>query len=188
MPKALSPGLLTPDWPVPRGIRACATTRAGGLSLPPYDSLNLADHTGDDPTAVRANRNALYAALRIATPPRWLEQQHGARVIDPANLDVGPQADGACTSAQGVVCAVLTADCLPVLLCDRDGTRVAALHCGWRGIARGIIDSGISAMQRPPSCLLAWIGPAIGPEVYEVGEDVRQALSTMSGALAAAFQ
>lgn len=160
----------------------------GGLSLAPYDSFNLAEHTGDDPAAVRANRSALYAALRIGVPPRWLEQQHGARVIDPADADAGPQADGACTSTQGVVCAVLTADCLPLLLCDRDGTRVAALHCGWRGIARGILSAGIVAMQRPPSRLLAWLGPAIGPTVYEVGEDVRQALTAMSGALAAAFQ
>ena len=96
MPKtaALSPSLITPDWPAPRGIRACATTRMGGLSLAPYDSFNLAEHTGDDPAAVHANRNALYAALRIGAPPRWLEQQHGARVIDPADPDAGPQADG----------------------------------------------------------------------------------------------
>ncbi|MGH8487365.1 MAG: peptidoglycan editing factor PgeF [Gammaproteobacteria bacterium] len=190
MPKtaALSPSFITPDWPAPRGIRACATTRVGGMSLAPYDSFNLAEHTGDDPMAVRANRNALYAALGIGVPPRWLEQQHGARVIDRADADAGPQADGACTSAAGIVCAVLTADCLPVLLCDRDGTRVAALHCGWRGIARGIIEAGIRAMQRPPSRLLAWLGPAIGPTVYEVGEEVREAFTTMSGALAAAFQ
>ncbi len=190
MPKtaALSPSLITPDWPAPHGINACATTRSGGLSLPPYDSFNLAEHTGDDPDAVTANRNALYAALRIGVPPRWLEQQHGTRVIDSADPDADPQADGACTSAHSVVCAVLTADCLPVLLCDRDGTRVAALHCGWRGIARGIIEAGIAAMQRPPSSLLAWLGPAIGPTVYEVGEEVREALITMSGALAAAFQ
>ncbi|MBA3493468.1 MAG: peptidoglycan editing factor PgeF [Gammaproteobacteria bacterium] len=177
-----------PEWPAPPRVRACATTRMGGMSLAPYDSFNLSEHTGDDPMAVRANRNALYAALVTGAPPRWLEQQHGARVIDPADADSGPQADGACTSAAGIVCAVLTADCLPVLLCDRDGTRVAALHCGWRGIARGIISAGIAAMQRPPSGLLAWLGPAIGPAVYEVGEDVRQALTTMSGALAAAFQ
>ena len=183
---AISP--LMPEWPAPSGVRACATTRVGGMSLAPYNSFNLAEHTGDDPIAVRANRNALYAALGTGAPPRWLEQQHGVRVIDPADPDAGPQADGACTSALGIVCGALTADCLPVLLCDRDGTRVAALHCGWRGVARGIIEAGIAAMQRPSSRLLAWLGPAIGPTVYEVGEDVRQALTTMSGALAAAFQ
>lgn len=175
MPKtaALSPSLIAPDWPAPCWVRACSTTRMGGLSLAPYDSFNLAEHTGDDPAAVRANRSALYAALGIGVRPRWLEQQHGAHVIDPADADAGPQADGTCTSAQGVVCAVLTADCLPVLLCDRDGTRVAALHCGWRGIARGILSAGIAAMQRPPSGLLAWVGPA----VYEVGEEVREAFT-----------
>ena len=161
----LSP--MMPEWPAPPRVRACATTRMGGLSLAPYDAFNLAEHTGDDAAAVRANRSALYAALRIGTPPRWLEQQHGARVIDPADPNSGLQADGACTSVQGVVCAVLTADCLPVLLCDRDGTRVAALHCGWRGIARGIISAGIRAMQRPPLRLLAWLGPAIGQGVYQ---------------------
>ncbi|MGH8520984.1 MAG: peptidoglycan editing factor PgeF [Gammaproteobacteria bacterium] len=183
---AISP--ITPAWPAPRSVRACATTRAGGLSLAPYDSFNLAEHTGDDPVAVRANRNALYAVLRTGAPPRWLEQQHGARVIDPADPNAGPQADGACTSAAGIVCAVLTADCLPVLLCDRDGTRVAALHCGWRGMARGIISAGIAAMQRPPSRLLAWLGPAIGPTVYEVGEEVREAYTDLAEPLAAAFQ
>jgi len=190
MPKtaALSRVLITPDWPAPDGVRACATTRMGGLSLPPYDSFNLAEHTGDDPAAVRANRNAFYAALRIGVPLRWLEQQHGAHVIDPADPDARLQADGSCTSAQRVVCAVLTADCLPVLLCDGDGTRVAALHCGWRGIARGIIEAGIAAMQRPPSCLLAWLGPAIGPTVYEVGEEVREAFTALTGTLAAVFQ
>ncbi|MDQ3563061.1 MAG: peptidoglycan editing factor PgeF [Pseudomonadota bacterium] len=190
MPKtaALGPSLITPDWPAARGIRACATTRAGGMSLAPYDSFNLAGHTGDDPAAVRANRNALYTALGTGAPPRWLEQQHGARVIDPADPDAGPHADGTCTSAQGAVCAVLTADCLPVLLCDRDGTRVAALHCGWQGIARGIIEAGIAAMQRPPSRLLAWLGPAIGPTVYEVGEEVREVFTSLTGTLAAVFQ
>ncbi|MGH8469120.1 MAG: peptidoglycan editing factor PgeF [Gammaproteobacteria bacterium] len=190
MPKTatLRPSLITPDWPAPRWVRACSTTRMGGMSLAPYDSFNLAEHTGDDPMAVRANRNALYAALRIGVPPRWLEQQHGARVMDPADADAGPQADGACTSAAGIGCAVLTADCLPVLLCDRDGTRVAALHCGWRGIARGIIEAGIAAMQRPPSRLLAWLGPAIGPTVYEVGEEIREAFTALTGPLAASFQ
>lgn len=165
------------DWPAHPRVRACVTTRQGGVSEGPYASLNLADHVGDRPEAVAENRARLRAALELPAEPAWLRQVHGTRVAGAAAAP-GPEpteADGACTDRPGVVCAVLTADCLPVLLSDRAGTRVAALHAGWRGLAAGVLEAGVGALACPPRELIAWVGPGIGPQAFEVGDEVREA-------------
>lgn len=180
--------LLEPDWPAPARVRACVTTRAGGVSRGPFASFNLADHVGDDPAAVAHNRAALRRALALATEPCWLRQVHGTRVIEAARAAPGETADGAWTDRPGLVCAVLTADCLPVFLCDRAGTRVALLHAGWRGLAAGIIEAGVDALALPPERLLAWLGPAIGADAYEVGDEVRQAFLARDRRAADAFR
>lgn len=179
---------LNPDWPAPVNVRACVTTRVGGVSRPPYDSFNLAAHVGDDPQAVAANRLRLRERLQLPAEPAWLSQVHGVVVVD-ASLATGqPQADGAFATRPGAVCAVLTADCLPVLLCDRAGTCVAALHAGWRGLAGGVIEAGVQALNVPRSELLAWLGPAIGSQAFEVGPEVRAAFVAHDPAAAAAFR
>jgi len=182
---------LVPDWPAAPQVHAVCTTRRGGHSTGPYCSMNPADHVGDDPAAVLANRQMLHQVLQLPAEPRWLQQVHGTAVID-ATETVGagrvPVADAACCSQPGVVCAVLTADCLPVLLCDRAGRQVAALHAGWRGLAAGVIEQTIEAMQRPGEALLAWLGPAIGPAAYQVGDEVREAFLKHDRQAQAAFQ
>ena len=160
-----SGAFVLPEWPARETIGALTTTRRGGHGPGPYGGFNLALHVGDDPEAVLANRGALVSRLGLPRSPRWLHQVHGSRVIDAADAGAAPEADGAWTSVPGVACAVLTADCLPILLCDRAGTRVAALHCGWRGIAKGVIAAGIAALAHPPDGLLAWLGPATGRAV-----------------------
>jgi YfiH family protein len=179
-------GLLRPQWPAPPPVRAVSTTRRGGVSRAPYDSLNLADHVGDDQGAVAENRELLAEALDLPAEPAWLRQVHGRRVVDAA-AGAGMEADGSLASRPGVVCAVLTADCLPVLLCDEAGTRVAALHAGWRGLAGGVIEAGVQAMQTPGARLLAWLGPAIGVDAFEVGAEVREAFCGPDPGAAAAF-
>lgn len=175
-------------WPAPAVVHACTTTRAGGSSRGPYASLNLAGHVGDDPAAVARNRQHLYRALALPGPPCWLAQRHGNEVIEiRAPPPAPPAADGAVTCVAGTVLAVLTADCLPILLADRRGGRVAALHAGWRGLATGIVERGVAAMAGPPSEILAWLGPAIGPGAYEVGEEVRAAFVGRRPVLADAF-
>jgi YfiH family protein len=179
--------LITPDWPAPARVRAVSTTRHGGVSRAPYDSLNLAEHVGDEAADVRANRARLSAALGVAEPP-WLRQVHGYAVVDAAYAKAGDEADGAMAFTSGPVCAVMTADCLPILLCDEQGDAVAALHAGWRGLASGIIESGVQGLARPPGSLLAWLGPAIGPDAFEVGEDVFQTFCTADPEAAPAFR
>lgn len=165
---------VTPNWPAPGGVRACTTCRGGGFSRSPYQSLNLAGHVGDDPQVVEANRQRAAGALSLPGAPVWMRQVHGADVIDAACAGSDPLADGAYATRTGVVCAVLTADCLPVLLCRRTGDAVAAVHVGWRGLAAGIIDRAVQTLGGED--LLAWLGPAIGPQVYQVGDEVVQAL------------
>lgn len=179
--------LLWARWPAPARVKALTTTRAGGVSAAPYDSLNLAAHVGDDPTAVAANRARLRAAASLPAEPVWLEQVHGTVIVDAAQAASGVQADGSHARAPGVVCAVLTADCLPVFLCDRDGTRVAVVHAGWRGLVAGIIEQGVAALNLPPARLLAYLGPAIGPRAFEVGPEVRAAFVTQDAAAQDAF-
>lgn len=163
---------LTPDWPAPAQVRACVTTRAGGVSEAPFDSFNLGDHVEDSPAAVAENRRRLRAAL--ACEPAWLRQVHGMDVVA-ADPSCTPQGDASWTSEPGVGCTVLTADCLPVLFCDRAGTRVAAAHAGWRGLAGGVLEATLETLALPAQEVLAWLGPAIGPAAFEVGPEVREA-------------
>lgn len=163
--------LIFPDWPAPANVRALQTTRVGGVSAEPYDSLNLAGHVGDDALKVAANRQLL--SPYVPTEPLWLNQVHGIAVVDAASRL--PDADASFTRAPNVVCATMTADCLPVLLCDEAGTVVAAVHAGWRGLCDGVIEAAVAAMQTPPKNLMAWLGPAIGPNAFEVGTEVLDA-------------
>jgi YfiH family protein len=161
---------LEPDWPAPANVRARVTTRNGGVSSEPYASLNLATHVGDSPVAVLRNR----ALLRTFLPadPLWLDQVHGVAVAD-AGRDTGTlSADASIATRPGAVCAVLTADCLPVLLCNDAGTVVAAAHAGWRGLADGVVDAALGRMEVPAGTVIAWLGPAIGPGAFEVGDEV----------------
>jgi len=166
-------------------VRAFTTTRVGGVSGGPYDSFNLADHVGDDPKQVQVNRTRLRQAADLPSDPVWLRQVHGTDVVDAA---AGPAtADGSFADAAGTVCAVLTADCVPIFLCDRRGTMVGVLHAGWRGLAAGIIEAGVERMDVPGASLLAWLGPAIGPAAFEVGDDVREAFVRVDADAAHAF-
>ncbi|MDR2031340.1 MAG: peptidoglycan editing factor PgeF [Azoarcus sp.] len=179
---------VVPGWPAPAGVRALLTTRRGGVGEAPYDSFNLATHVGDDPAVVAANRALL--RRRLPAEPLWLDQVHG--------IDVAMAADGAthaCADAcvahgrgRGEVCAVLTADCLPVLLCDDMGTVVAAAHAGWRGLAAGVLEATLARMAIAPARIMAWMGPAIGPAAFEVGDEVRAAFLQTDPGAAAAFR
>ncbi len=176
---------IVPDWPAPERVRAFITTRAGGVSSGPYSSFNLGDTTADDPAAVRTNKARLEALL--PSRPRWLRQVHGARVVA-AETAAGERADAACTAASGVVCAVKIADCMPVLLTDTAGSVVAVAHAGWRGLAAGVVENTVHALGVEPGSLMAYLGPAIGPRAFEVGEEVRAAFCAVDAAAAAAFE
>jgi YfiH family protein len=178
--------IITPDWPAPPNVRAAVSTRIGGVSRSPYDGLNLGDHVGDDPQAVAANRRLLREFLHLPGEPHWLQQVHGTCAVDAGVSPQGCEADAVFSHAVGKVCAVLTADCLPVLLCDTDGTTVAAVHAGWRGLLDGVIEQTVERMA-VPGPLLAWLGPAIGPMVFEVGEEVREAFVHAQPSAAEAF-
>jgi YfiH family protein len=170
--------LLIPDWAAPPQVRAAATCRSGGFSGGGYDSLNLALHVGDDPGPVRQNRALLASLLDLPDEPCWLDQVHGAQVVNADSDGLAPAADAAWSAVPGTVCAVLTADCLPVLLCDRSGTLVAAVHAGWRGQCAGVLERSVAEFVRAGIAadqVLAWLGPAIGPAAYEVDEPVRAA-------------
>lgn len=181
----MKPDFIVPDWPAPPNVRALVTTRAGGVSAGPWASLNLGDHVGDDPAAVAENRRILRA--RLPAEPHWLRQVHGTRCVDAALATADSEADAAFVRHPGAVCAVLTADCLPVLLCDAAGTVVAAAHAGWRGLAAGVIEATVRAMDVPGEQLMAWLGPAIGPQNFEVGGEVRATFTAHDPAAAAAF-
>ena len=182
----MSDAWIVPDWPVPAGVRALSTTRAGGVSVAPYDSLNLGTHVGDDPANVAANR----AQVRRIVPsePAWLNQVHGTVVVDAASVAGVPDADASVSRTPGAVCVVMTADCLPVLLCDRAGTVVGAAHAGWRGLHGGVIEATVTAMQVAPADVIAWLGPAIGPTAFEVGDEVRAAFVAVDAIADAAFK
>jgi YfiH family protein len=176
-----------PHWPAPAHVKAVSTTRSGGVSQSPYDSLNLADHVGDDRTAVGENRRRLRQREALPAEPLWLNQVHGNRVVDAASGGQQPSADASFSRQPGVVCAVMTADCLPVLFCDRAGSAVAAAHAGWRGLAAGVLEATVDALGVPPGQLLAWLGPAIGPDAFEVGAEVRESFIAEQAQAAAAF-
>lgn len=166
--------IIRPDWEAPAAIAAAATTRAGGVSAGPYAALNLGAHVGDDPAAVTENRRRLAAELDLPGEPAWLAQVHGTRVVRARPGGSPVEADAAVTRQPGVVCAVLTADCLPVLLASRAGDEVAAVHAGWRGLADGVVAAALEAMQTRPEELVAWLGPAIAQPAFEVGGEVRE--------------
>lgn len=177
---------LVPDWPVPQNVKALQTTRRGGVSAAPYDSLNLGDHVGDAPLAVARNR-ALLGAL-LPSEPVWLKQVHGTTVIDVRVAGcAAPEADACISRERGAVCVVMTADCLPLLLCDEQGSVVGAAHAGWRGLCDGVLEQTVAAMGVPPRRLLAWLGPAIGPQAFEVGDEVRSAFIAKQAQAAEAF-
>jgi len=168
-------GWIEPNWPAPPGIRALTTIRPGGYSQQPFDGLNMGDHVGDDPTAVKRNRQLLYQSLNLPSAPVWLNQVHSTQVIEVGVVPEGWEADALFSSAPDQACAVLTADCLPLLLCTRAGDRVAAVHAGWRGLAAGVIEATLDRLAVPGDEVMAWLGPAIGPACFEVGAEVRAA-------------
>lgn len=176
---------IVPDWPAPRNVRAFVTTRTGGASRGPYASFNLATRVGDDPTAVERNRERLRSFL--PADPLWLHQVHGAEVVDAASASPIARADGAIAHTRHTVCAVLTADCLPVLLAARDASAVGVAHAGWRGLAGGVVEATVARMGVGPGEVVAWLGPGIGPEAYEVGRDVYDAFVAASPSAARAF-
>ncbi|HID46676.1 MAG TPA: peptidoglycan editing factor PgeF [Chromatiaceae bacterium] len=181
----MSADWITPDWPAPQNVRALSTTRQGGVSQPPWDSLNLGEHVGDDPLDVRRNRARLRSLARLPGEPLWLEQIHGCGVRTHENTSC--RADACFSRAHGQVCAVMTADCLPVLLCDQTGSAVAAVHAGWRGLAGGVVEQALHCFAQPASAIMAWLGPAIGPAAFEVGGDVRDAFLRQHSQAESAF-
>jgi YfiH family protein len=180
---------MLPTWTAPAGVRVISTYRGGGSSVAPYASLNLGGHVGDVPEAVADNRRRLAAAAGLPQEPKWLTQVHGVNVADLDAADVADaRAADACFSRRpGTVCAILTADCLPIVLTSDPGDLVAAVHAGWRGLAAGVIESLVTALAVPPASLLAWLGPAIGPGHFEVGAEVREALVHGDAGAQAAF-
>lgn len=181
------PRCIRPGKPLAPGVQVLTTLRFGGVSEEPYASLNPARHVGDAPEAVQANRERIRAAFRLPAEPLWLRQVHGTRVV-PADAAPGPgcpEADGALTFRPGRVLAVLTADCLPIVLAARDGSALAVAHAGWRGLAAGVLPAAVAALETPPDRLAAWIGPGIGPARYEVDARVREAFAELPGSEAA---
>jgi polyphenol oxidase len=177
---------LQADWPAPSTIHTATSLRTGGMSLGKYASLNLATHVGDDPDLVRQNRGLLKSWLGLPSEPVWLQQTHSNRAVAATVTATPLQADASYTSMAGVVCVVMTADCLPLLVCAADGSEIAAIHAGWRGLLDGVIESTINALRSRN--VLVWLGPAIGPECFEVGEEVRAAYLAKSPDYAAAFK
>lgn len=163
---------IKPSWPAPANVKTLQTTRIGGFSQTPYASLNLGMHVGDDVSVVAKNRQLLRAYL--PSEPVWVNQVHGIDVIDAAKNTGLQNADASFTTQANIVCVTMTADCLPVLLCDKAGTVVSAVHAGWRGLCDGAIEAAVNKMAVCPKDILAWLGPAIGPHAFEVGDDVRQ--------------
>jgi YfiH family protein len=180
---------LEPDVRLPSGVRAASTGRAGGVSQPPYDGLNLGTHVGDRPQRVAQNRACLRQVLDLPDEPAWLNQVHRCEVV--GNIESGApmqDADAIWTDQPGQVCAVMTADCLPLLLWDRGGREVAAVHAGWRGLCEGVIEAAVRRFSLPPDALCAWLGPAIGPQAFEVGNEVREAFEARNPVSRKAFR
>jgi polyphenol oxidase len=182
--------LIIPNWPAPVNVKALQTKRTGGVSLAPYDSLNFGSHVNDNPMHVAQNRQLLSQFL--PSEPVWLNQTHSIEVVNAANTSCAPTADASFTTQKNVVCVVMTADCLPVLLCDKAGKIVVAVHAGWRGLCDGAmeasIDAACRAAQIKPADLMAWLGPAIGPNAFEVGGEVRAQFMAQDGQAEAAFK
>lgn len=165
---------IEPNWPAPSNVKAFTTLRIGGVSEPPYDQFNLALHVGDKSEHVKENRQSLVQALHLPNEPIWINQTHSTIAIEAKDANRDKEADAAFTQQANQVCIILTADCLPILLCNQKGTYVAAIHAGWRGLLNGIIETTLQGLQLPNYELLAWLGPAIGQKNYEVGNEVRE--------------
>jgi len=179
---------IIPDWPAPANVRAVVTTRNGGVSKGDFASFNLADHVGDDQQDVAENRRLLPQYVNeLPEVPLWLKQVHGTVCVDVDQSKPGVEADASWTETPSKVCAVLTADCLPLLLCDESGSIVSAVHAGWQGLAKGVIEASVKSLPVAPEKLLAWMGPAIGPKAFEVGADVRNQFFLHSAEAAEAF-
>lgn len=185
-PDALESQLIFPDWPAPANIRAISTTRLGGVSHSPWHQMNLAIHVGDDPRDVQQNRDILMNMAQLPQEPMWLQQVHGCDVFD-ANNPVSKECDASVSRRCGEICVVMTADCLPLLMTNRQGTVVAAVHAGWKGLASGVIERAIDSMACDAKDILVWLGPAIGPNHFEVGEDVYAAFVDKNTAANSAF-
>lgn len=186
-PVAMAESFLTVNWPAPNHIKAITTTRNGGHSIAPYDSLNLGDHVGDDPVLVTLNRQTLIQTAYLPTEPLWLKQTHSINAIDANQWQPGLEADAIVSNSTDIVCAVLTADCLPVLITDRAGSQVAAVHAGWRGLQAGIIENTLAKFKASSSEIIVWLGPAIGPEAFEVGPEVKAAFLAVDPLAESAF-
>jgi len=177
-----------PDWPAPKAVRAVMTTRSGGVSQAPFDALNLGDHVDDDPQAVLSNRAIVRRELQLPDEPLWLTQVHGTAVASVGSAAQATEADAAVAKAPAKVCAIMTADCLPVLFCNRQGTVAAAAHAGWRGLEAGVLESTIQAMDCQAEDILVWMGAAIGPQHFEVSDEVREAFVQAQPAAKQAFK
>jgi hypothetical protein len=180
---------IVPDWPAPPNVRAFVTTRAGGTSAGDYGTMNLGAGSGDEPARVEANRAIVRSHL--PSDPAYLAQVHGADVVDldvATDHDARPRADAASACTPGRVAVVLTADCMPVFLCDRRGARVAVVHAGWRGMAAGVIENAVAALRTEPRDVIAWMGPTIGPDAFEVGPEVREAFIARDAQAESAFR
>lgn len=181
--------LIIPQWPLPDGVAACSTTRVGGVSLPPWNSLNLGAHCGDNLAHVEENRRRVYENAHFPSKPVWLEQVHGKTVLKLTGEPyTDKRADASYSATPGTVCAVMTADCLPVLFCNKSGTEVAAAHAGWRGLCEGVLEETVACFQDAPQNIIAWLGPAIGPDAFEVGPEVREAFMAKDAQAERAFR
>ncbi|WP_049294123.1 purine nucleoside phosphorylase YfiH [Franconibacter helveticus] len=181
--------LIIPQWPLPPGVTACSSTRVGGVSVAPWNSLNLGAHCGDDLAHVEENRNRVYAAANFPSKPVWLEQVHGKTVLKLTGEPyASKRADASYSNTASAVCAVMTADCLPVLFCNKSGTEVAAAHAGWRGLCEGVLEETVACFQDEPQNIMAWLGPAIGPQAFEVGPEVREAFMEKDAQAESAFR
>lgn len=186
MGETLIDTFIQPNWPAPANVKALQTTRHGGLSVAPFNTLNFGDHVNDNALHVVQNRQLLSSF--VPTEPVWLNQVHGVRVINAAFSQCVEEADASFTKQHSVVCAVMTADCLPIILCDEAGTVVAAIHAGWRSLCDGVIEATVSAMSTENAHLMAWLGPAIGPNAFEVGIEVRDQFILQDAAAKLAFK
>lgn len=181
--------IIVPEWPLPTGGAACSSTRIGGVSQGAWDSLNLGAHCGDNLEHVEENRKRMFAAGKLPSKPVWLEQVHGKDVLHLTGAPyASKRADASYSNTPGTVCAVMTADCLPVLFCNRAGTEVAAAHAGWRGLCDGVLEETVACFNDSAENILAWFGPAIGPQAFEVGPEVREAFMAKDAKAVDAFR
>jgi len=180
--------IIAPEWPAPARVRAFTTTRTGGTSTAPYDSFNLGDHVGDRPDHVAANRQLLVQQLSLPGMPTWPHQAHGTRTVNARDLTPGSEADAVYTDEPELVCAIVSADCLPIVIAALAGDEVAVVHGGWRGLLNGIVGNAVAAFSAAPETLCAWIGPGISRDAYTVDEPFRERFICDDETYGAAFE